>query len=124
MYSWPTRTRQSVRRARAPRTAPGIAPAIARAAGISGPSIGVPGQPLVYTLSASESGLSADTVYSYSVQWGDGSPTQNFSGLSGTQASHAYTTLGSYSISVTATDPNGDAITYSATVQGTVVLNF
>jgi hypothetical protein len=76
-------------------------------AGISGPSVGVPGQPLSYTLTASESGLSSSTVYSYSVQWGDGGPAQSFSGPSGTQARHAYTTPGNYSISVIATDPNG-----------------
>jgi Ca2+-binding RTX toxin-like protein len=78
-------------------------------AGVSGPSIGVPGQPLVYTLTASESGLASSTVYSYSVQWGDGSPAQPFSGPTGTQATHAYTSPGNYSISMTATDPNGHA---------------
>jgi Ca2+-binding RTX toxin-like protein len=77
------------------------------AAGITGPSIGVPGQPLVYTLSASESGLPASTVYSYSVQWGDGSPAQTVSGPSGTQVSHAFAVTSNDSISVTATDPNG-----------------
>jgi hypothetical protein len=77
--------------------------------GISGPSIGVPGQPLVYTLTASESGLSSSTVYSYSVQWSDGSPAQNLNGPSGTQVSHAFTTTGNYSINVTATDPSGHA---------------
>src|SRR5262249_5684228 len=76
-------------------------------AGIAGPSIGVPGQPLVYTLTASESGLSADTVYGYSVNWGDGSPVQMLSGPSGTQVSHVYTTPGSDSVSMTATDPQG-----------------
>jgi Ca2+-binding RTX toxin-like protein len=84
-------------------------------AGISGPSIGVPGQPLVYTLTASESGLPADTVYSYSVQWGDGSPVQTVSGTSGTQVSHAFTTPGNDTISVTATDPQGHASTPAST---------
>jgi len=82
-------------------------------AGIIGPpanasgSNGVPGQPLVYTLTASESGLDPNTVYSYTVQWGDGSPAQSFSGPSGTQVSHAFPAPMSYSTSVTATDPNG-----------------
>src|SRR5205823_13231518 len=77
-------------------------------AGISGPSAGVPGQPLAYTLIANESGLPAETMYVFSVQWGDGSPGQTFSGPAGTQASHVYVAPGSCTISLTATDPNGD----------------
>jgi len=76
-------------------------------ASLAGPSLGVPGQPLAYTLGASESGLPADAVYSYTVQWGDGSPVQTYSGPSGTSASHVYTTPGGYSMSVIAMDPNG-----------------
>jgi parallel beta-helix repeat protein len=78
-------------------------------ASISGPSSGVPGQPLTFILSASEAGLLAGTVYSYSVQWGDGSATQIFTGPSGTQATHTFAAIGSYTITVTATDPNGSA---------------
>jgi fibronectin type 3 domain-containing protein len=78
-------------------------------AGISGPAAGVPGQPLTYTLTATESGLDASTVYSYSVQWGDGSPVQTLSGPSGTQVVHAFPTTGTSTISLTATDPSGHA---------------
>jgi len=78
-------------------------------AGLSGPSVGVPGQPLVYTLTASEPGLPANTVYAFSVQWSDGSPVQTLSGLSGTQVSHAFTTPGTYTVSLTATDPSNNA---------------
>ena len=53
--------------------------AIQPAANVSGPSVAVPGQPLTYTLSANESGLPAGTLYSFSVQWGDGTPVQTFS---------------------------------------------
>ncbi len=83
-------------------------------AGIVGPGVnlsgsnGVAGQPLAFTLSASESGLPAGTTYSYSVQWGDGSLAQAFSGPSGTQATHAFPAPGSYSISVMAADPSGN----------------
>jgi len=83
-------------------------------AGISGPPLnvsgsnGVRGQPLAFTLTASESGLSPDTVYSYSVQWGDGSPAQTFSGPSGTQATHAFPASTNYAITVIATDPSGN----------------
>src|SRR5207245_3369322 len=71
-------------------------------------SNGVPGQPLSFILSATESGLSSDTVYTYHVQWGDGSPMQTFMGTSGTQATHAFPASTSYTISVTATDPSGN----------------
>jgi hypothetical protein len=91
-------------------------------ASLSGPSMGVPGQPLAYALSASESGLPAETVYSYSVQWGDGSPVQAFSGPSGTLASHIYTAPAACSISVTATDSNGhSSVPVSTSVSITTV---
>src|SRR5437899_9400205 len=44
---------------------------------VSGPAIGVPGQQLSYTFGASESGLAANTVYTFNVLWGDGSPVQS-----------------------------------------------
>src|SRR5207249_8343271 len=58
-----------------------IAPA-ANASGFNG----VPGQPLVYALNASESGLDSSTSYTFTVTWGDGS-MQTVSGPSGTQVS-------------------------------------
>jgi hypothetical protein len=93
--------------------------AVQPTAGISGPSSGVPGQPLTYILTASESGLPADTVYSYSINWGDGSPVQTLSGPSGTQVVHAFPTPGTSTISLTATDPNSHA---SAPVTASVTL--
>jgi Ca2+-binding RTX toxin-like protein len=83
--------------------------AVQPTAGIAGPSTGVPGQPLVYILTASESGLPADTVYSYSINWGDGTPVQTLSGPSGTKVVHAFSTPGTSTISLTATDPNSHA---------------
>jgi Ca2+-binding RTX toxin-like protein len=47
-------------------------------------------------------------VYSYNVQWGDGGAVQTLSGPSGTQATHVYVGTGANTISMTATDPNGD----------------
>ncbi len=84
-------------------------------ASITGPSSGVPGQPLTFILGASESGLPAGTVYSYSVQWGDGSPVQTFSGLTGTPATHAFLATGAASVAVTATDPKGNASAAAST---------
>jgi hypothetical protein len=78
-------------------------------ASLSGPSAAVPGQPLTYTLNASESGLPANTIYSFSIQWNDGSPVQTLSGSSGTQVGHVFTTTGTFPASLTATDPSGNA---------------
>jgi Ca2+-binding RTX toxin-like protein len=78
-------------------------------ASISGPSVGVPGQPLTIDLGAGELGLPGGTMFTYSVQWGDGSPVQTLSGPSGMQAIHTFVNTGGYSVSATATDPNGNA---------------
>jgi fibronectin type 3 domain-containing protein len=78
-------------------------------ASISGPSAVVPGQPLTYALGASESGFPPGVFFLYNVQWGDGSAAQIFSGPSGIQVNHVYTTTGIYTVSLTATDPNGHA---------------
>jgi Ca2+-binding RTX toxin-like protein len=82
---------------------------------IAGPSIGVPGQPLIYTLTASESGLPGSTIYSYSVLWGDGSPAQTVSGPSGMQISHMFTSPGNLAPSVTVTDSDGNTSTPAST---------
>jgi hypothetical protein len=74
------------------------------AATISGPSAGYLNQPLTYTLGAT--GDPAGTVYTFAVNWGDGSAVQTVSGVSGTTVTHTYSTSVSTSISVTATDPN------------------
>src|SRR5206468_1423310 len=87
---------------------------------ISGPSSGVPGQPLTFVLGASESGLPAGTIYSYSVQWGDGSAVQTFSGPSGTQATHGFLGTGVTTVTVTATDAKGNL---SAPVSSSVSLS-
>src|SRR5439155_320630 len=55
-------------------------------ASISGPSIGVPGQPLIFNLDASESGPSAGPPYTYTVHWGDGSPDQRYPSSNSTSA--------------------------------------
>jgi hypothetical protein len=80
--------------------------AVQPTAGVSGPTTGVPGQPLTYTVTASETGLAAGTVYSYSINWGDGSPLQVVSGPTGTLVTHAFPATGSSTVSVTATDPS------------------
>jgi hypothetical protein len=86
-------------------------------ASVSGPpqntsgSNGVPGQPLSFTFNGSESGPSAGPPYTYSVTWGDGTtqmlPSSNSS--SSVTTTHAFPTSGSFTVSVTAMDPSGNA---------------
>src|SRR5262249_28308494 len=49
----------------------------------------------------------AGTIFTYQINWGDGSAPQTVTGPSGTQVTHAYSTARSSIIAVTATDPNG-----------------
>src|SRR5260370_35340226 len=55
-------------------------------ASLSGPSAAVPGQPLTYPLGASETGLPANTSYTYSLNWGSNPTAQMLSGISSTLA--------------------------------------
>jgi uncharacterized delta-60 repeat protein len=80
-------------------------------ASVSGPTIGVPGQPLTFTFDASESSPSAGPPYTYSINWGDGSPLQSLSSSNSSSVamtSHIFTMPGSFTVSVTATDPDGN----------------
>ncbi len=83
-------------------------------AGIAGPALGVPGQPLAYTLTATESGVSAGALFTFRINWGDGSPIEVVSRTSGSTVSHVFTTAHNYTISMTATDPAGNAGTHAA----------
>jgi hypothetical protein len=79
------------------------------------PAIGVPGQPLIFTLSANESGTA--TTFTYSIDWGDGSARQTLPGEDGSaiMATHIFTALGSFTVSVTAADASGNvSLTSSA----------
>jgi hypothetical protein len=84
-----------------------MTPTVTVTATVTGPSSAVRGQTLIYTLGGSESGAPAGTAFTYSIQWGDGA-SQTVSGPSGTQASHIFTTNGTYSVSVTAADSSGN----------------
>lgn len=53
------------------------------------------------------------TVTGYSVDWGDGSAVQTGTGTTITTPTHSYTTAGSYQITLTVQDSNGNS--YSAT---------
>jgi ELWxxDGT repeat protein len=81
---------------------------------INGPSGGACNQTLTYTLGVS--GDPAGALFTFMIQWGDGSAAQALTGPSGTMISHTYSATGSYSLSVSATDPNGFAGGKTATV--------
>jgi hypothetical protein len=78
-------------------------------ASIAGPASGVRGQSLSFTLSASESGFPAGSAFSFSIQWGDGSALQTITGPTGTAISHVFVGSGTYSVSLKATDSNGNS---------------
>jgi Ca2+-binding RTX toxin-like protein len=97
--------------------------AVQPTAGLSGATAAVSGQPLTYFLVASEPALPFNTIYSFSFQWGDGTPVQTLSGPSGTPVSHVFTTTGTFMASLTATDPSGNAsVPYTMSVAVTTVL--
>ena len=81
---------------------------------LSGPSGSYLNQTLSYTLGTF--GDPAGTVFTYKINWGDGSATQTVTGASGTQVTHTYSTAGYRYPSVTATDPSGLTGTASWTV--------
>jgi hypothetical protein len=76
-------------------------------ASISGPGAGIRSQTLTFTLSADGTGLPASTLFTYAIDYGDGSTTAPVSGVDGATVTHSYANAGSYKITMTATDPNG-----------------
>jgi hypothetical protein len=87
-------------------------------AGVSGPTVGVPGQPLTFTLSASASDAPTNAVYTYHIDWvGNGTVTQTVSGPNGMTVTHTYpvTSATHFTVTVTAVDPAGNASTPAGT---------
>ncbi|MFO0852207.1 MAG: hypothetical protein U0871_27135 [Gemmataceae bacterium] len=73
-------------------------------AAVTGPSVGVRGQPLSFTLTAAGS----VGPYTFCVDWdGNGTVDQTVTGPSGTTLPHAYIDTGSYTVRVTAADGDG-----------------
>jgi hypothetical protein len=69
---------------------------------------GVRGQLRTFTLSATDpSSVDTAGTFTYDIDWGDGSSEQVVGTATGTTASHAYTTTGSFTASVTVTDKDG-----------------
>jgi Ca2+-binding RTX toxin-like protein len=78
---------------------------------IQGPTSGVRGQPLTFTFSAtSPSPVEQAGPFTYTINWGDGSPVQTVTGsASGVSVTHVFTDAGMDPVSVTATDQDGHA---------------
>jgi len=79
-------------------------------ASVEGPSVAVPGQPLRFLLPVAD-GSPADAAapFVYTIDWnGDGSDVETVTDAAGTTIEHTYTTTGSPTIGVTATDQDGD----------------
>lgn len=91
-------------------------------AGFTGPSSGVRGQSLTFTLGASESGLPVGSMFSFSIDWGDGNSAQTLAGMTGTPVSHVFTSNGAYTVTATAMDATGNSSSpVSASVSITAV---
>jgi hypothetical protein len=92
-------------------------------ANVTGPSLGVPGQPRTFTLSANASALDQPAGFTFVVNWGDGT-MQTVQGLSGVKVDHVYTVPGTFTMSVTATDLDrgtSSAVTQAISVQPVVM---
>jgi hypothetical protein len=72
---------------------------------ITGPSGSYINQTVTLTLVTF--GDPAGTIFTYTINWGDGGVPQTVTGPSGTQVAHIYSTARSYTIAVSATDANG-----------------
>jgi CSLREA domain-containing protein len=80
---------------------------MAPVAAISGPSLGARGQPLTFTLQATDPTPADRTAaFTFTIDWNDGT-TQTLSGLSGVSATHIFVADGAYTADVTATDKDG-----------------
>jgi hypothetical protein len=93
-------------------------------AALAGPTDGVRGQPQAYTVAA----LSGSTVeqaagFTYTIDWGDGSPVQTVQRTAGNgtgvTVNHTFTEAGTYNIQAVATDQDGHAS--AAVTESTVI---
>jgi PKD repeat protein len=98
-------------------------------AAISGPTVGVPGQPRAYIFSATDpSSLDQAAGFAYTVNWGDGSSVLTIPATagngSGVRVEHVFTAPGTYKMQVTAQDQDGfsaASVTQTATVQSAMI---
>ncbi len=69
------------------------------------PLVTVPGLEQTYTFNVTNP-TSPTAQYTFTINWGDGSPTQTVTGVSGTKVTRTYIAKGNRTISVTARDSN------------------
>jgi Ca2+-binding RTX toxin-like protein len=99
-------------------------------AGISGDPVGVPGQPLSFTLTATDAVTDSEAGFTYTINWGDGSPVQvidpeAFNG-DGFDVDHVFGGTGTFVVSVTATDKDGgvsEPATLTVTISTTALID-
>jgi len=93
---------------------------VAPLASVVGPTDGVRGQSRTMTLNATDaSPVDQAAGFEFNWNWGDGSPTETRSGLSGMTIEHVFTEVGTYTLQVTAQDKDGglsDVATHTITV--------
>jgi hypothetical protein len=87
---------------------------------VAGPTLGVRGQPLTLTFTASTLAGDPAAPFTYVVQWGDQSPAQTVAGTAGVSLDHVFTHSGTFTIHATATAANGlsGQATYQVVVRG------
>jgi hypothetical protein len=95
---------------------PGGPGLFAPAASVTGPATGTPGQPVTFALSAADPSSAALAAgFTYTIDWGDGSPVQTVAASpgngAGVAAGHVFTRAGSFTVQVFATDASGLAST-------------
>lgn len=80
-------------------------------ASVSGSTLGVPGQPLTFSVGATDEPADEASGFSYTIDWGDGSPQTTISAApnngGGVALQHVYLTTGSYTITATASNDDG-----------------
>jgi hypothetical protein len=83
-------------------------------ASLQGPADGVRGQARTFTFAATSPSASEQAAgFTYTINWGDGSPVQSVARTAGNAAgvsvNHVFTNSGAYMVQVTATDQDGHA---------------
>jgi Ca2+-binding RTX toxin-like protein len=78
-------------------------------------TVAAPGQPVSFTLAATEIGAGANTVFTFQINWGDGGHVQTVSGTSGTVVSHLFTATGKFTVKLSVLDPSGNIAAAAAT---------
>jgi VCBS repeat-containing protein len=78
---------------------------VAPTTALSGPATGVRGQPRTFRFTASDvSPADQAADFTYTIDWGDGSPVQVIQGSADIHVDHAFAVTGAFTVTVTATD--------------------